>query len=172
MRNLLKRYNVSVLWHFTDERNLPSIRANGLLSWAETVKLGLVVPAPGGNDWSHQADQISGVDNYVHLAFIRNHPMLYVAKNDGRITKPIWVEIDAGVLDLPGVRYTNDVANKAGVPLLDSQQAKSNVDFESLYTFMDWREEDNKNRRLCAEKSEVLVPVAVPINYIRGFHNG
>lgn len=173
MRNLLKSYNVSALWHFTDKRNQASILANGgLLSWVEAVRRRLVVPAPGGNDWSHQADQKFGVDKFVHLAFIKNHPMLHIAKKEGRIESPIWVEIDVSVLDLAGVMYTNDVANKSGVEILSSDQAKTGVDFQALYTRMDWSDEEVMRRRRCAEKSEVLVPTIVPIDYIRDFHNG
>lgn len=173
MRNLLKDYKISKLWHFTDTRNQVSILANGgLLSWAEAARRRLVVPAPGGNEWSHQADERVGVDEFVHLAFIKNHPMLHVAKREGRIENALWVEIDASVLDMGGVMYTSDVSNKAGVTLLNNEQAKARVDLPALYTYMDWNDEQVRNRRRCAEKSEILVPTMVPIEYIRGFHNG
>lgn len=173
MKDLLKSYKTSSLWHFTDASNQTSIIANGgLLSWAEAARRRLAVPAPGGNDWSHDADKRFGVDTFVHLAFIKNHPMLHIAMREGRIKNPVWIEIDTSVLDVAGVMYTNDVSNKSGVGLLSSDQAKTEVDLQALYTYMDWSNEDVKSRRRCAEKSEVLVPTIVSIQYIRGFHNG
>ncbi|MCY1282684.1 ssDNA thymidine ADP-ribosyltransferase, DarT [compost metagenome] len=173
MINALQRYGVTRLWHFTDAKNVKSIRDNnGLLSWAESARRGMTIPAPGGNDWSHDADRLFSVDGYVHLAFVKNHPMLYVARQDGRIENPVWVEIDVSVLAVAGVMYTNDVSNKSGVPLLNPDEARDSVDLEVLYTYMNWRDDDVMRRRRNAEKSEVLVPVMVPIHYIKGFHNG
>jgi hypothetical protein len=42
-------------------------------------------PAHGGNQWSLDADQASGMDEFVHLCFMTGHPMLNHAINDGRI---------------------------------------------------------------------------------------
>ena len=74
-----------VFYHFTDTRNLPSIRAHGLLSMRELRQRGIVV-TPGGNDWSLDADQRSGMDGYVHLCFFKGHPMEWLATQDGRIS--------------------------------------------------------------------------------------
>jgi hypothetical protein len=79
----LQRFGITSFYHFTDTRNLPSIKAHGgLLPWSQIR--GNVV-APGGNDWSHDADAIKGQDNYVHLCFLPEHPMEFVARKDGRI---------------------------------------------------------------------------------------
>jgi hypothetical protein len=57
-------------YHFTDARNLSSIRQYGILSMREIRQRGLIV-APGGNNWSIEADQRSGMDAYVHLGFFQ-----------------------------------------------------------------------------------------------------
>lgn len=115
---------------------------------------------------------LAGVDGYVHLAFSQHHPMLYVAQQEGRITKPIWLKIDLAVLDDTNVRFTNAVSNKSGVLLLDNEQAKTLVDLTALYTFLDFKEDGNKDRKQAAEKSEVLIPKMISPDKILGFVNG
>ena len=80
----LKR--ITLLYHFTDRRNLPSIRKHGgLYPATKLAKKQIEVPAPGGNDWSRDADGMKGVDAYIHVCFRATHPMEYVARAEGRI---------------------------------------------------------------------------------------
>lgn len=173
MKGTLSEYRVSVIWHFTDETNLQSIiEHKGLLSLAETRKRGIVIPAAGGNQWSHDADGYKGVDQYVHLSFLDDHPMLFRAKEAGRITNPVWLKISLDVLDIQGVRYTADVSNKAGVPLLTSDQARESLDLEVMFARTDWKDSQIKERRKLALKSEVLIPDFIPIELILSKKNG
>src|ERR1700678_2645905 len=88
----LKR--VTLLYHFTDRRNLPFIREHGgLYPMTKLRKKNIEVPAPGGNDWSQDADGIKGMDAYVHLCFRATHPMEYVAREAGRIGDTIFLQI-------------------------------------------------------------------------------
>lgn len=155
---LLDSYKITHFWHFTDKSNLPQILEHGLLSLAELARRNISVPKPGGNDWSHNADKFFGVDDYVHLCFTNDHPMCHRAKDEERILEPVWLKIDKSVILDPGVRFTNDVANKSGVLLLDRDQAKLNIDFEVLFKFTDWKDPAIKARLHAARKSEVLVP--------------
>lgn len=173
MNTLLQRYGVNGLWHFTDKSNLNLIELHGgLLSWRESQRRGVVVPSPGGNDWSHDADRLNGVSDYVHLAFLADHPMQFIATQDGRIKEPIWLKIDLSVLLEQGVRYSCDVSNKAGVPMLSPEEAKEQIDFEVLFTRTDWKDPEIQARRRAALKSEVLVPKLIPLDKIIGCFNG
>jgi ssDNA thymidine ADP-ribosyltransferase DarT-like protein len=164
---------IARLFHFTDRRNLPVIRQyGGLLSMAELVKRGIKIPAPGGNDWSHDADGMFGMDRYVHLCFRSTHPMEYLARQDGRIVESIFLEIDPLVLQREGVMFTADVSNKSGIipcPILD---AKDLIDYEVLYTRTDWSNPDIQQRLKQAEKFEILIPKRVPVELIRNMPNG
>lgn len=74
---------IPVLFHFTDRRNLPMIRhLGGLYPYAEMRRRGLDIPAPGGNEWSHDANGLQGLDEYVHLCFRSTHPMEFTARAD------------------------------------------------------------------------------------------
>jgi len=173
MHKLIRKYGLDGVWHFTDKANLTSITQHGgLLPYAELQRRCIDIPAAGGNDWSHEADWRVGVDEYVHAAFIPNHPMLYRAKSDGRITQPCWLKVDVSILFTDGVRFTREMANKSDAKLLTSEDAKSEIDWEVLFTRTDWKDPEIKARRQAAEKSQILIPGFVPLARILGMKDG
>jgi hypothetical protein len=156
------------LYHFTDRRNLDSIRAQGgLHPLSNLVKRGVNIPAPGGNQWSRDADELKGMGRYVHLCFRSNHPMEFLARQDGRIGDSIFLEIHPSVMQFAGVMFTPDVSNKAGVQAVPIAQATELIDFEVLYTRTDWSDQAIQQRLKQAEKYEVLVPCHIPLTHIR-----
>lgn len=173
MQNAIAQYGIDAIWHFTDHANTAKIWENGgLYSFRELQKRNMNIPLPGGNEWSHQEDQHRDLDQFVHLCFLAEHPMLYIARNDGRIRNPIWLKFNIAVLQLPGVMYTAEVANKRGVPLLNAQQAEQQIDFEVLFRYTDWRDPAVQERRRAATKAEILVPNFVPLNFLLAWHHG
>lgn len=167
----LKR--IPVLYHFTDRRNLALIRQlGGLYPLSELRKKGIEVPVPGGNPWSHEANGMKGMDQYVHLCFRSTHPMEFVAREEGRIGDSIFLQVHPEVLQWEGVRFTPDVANKSGVQVYEIDEALEMIDFEVLYTRTDWRNPAIRQRLQQAEKCEVLVPRLIPLELIRNFPNG
>jgi hypothetical protein len=172
MKTIIKRYNISSFWHFTDRSNYESIQKHGLLSLRELERLHIDIPMPSGNDWSHDADRHKGLDAYVHLAFMDDHPMLYGLVQKGRIKGPIWLEIESSVILDTDVLFSDDVSNKSGVEVFDAERAKTEIDFDVLYTFMNWGDPEISQRRQRALKSEILIPRIVPIDKIIGIKNG
>lgn len=169
MQSILTKYKIEGIWHFTDKANLDSIQSNGgLLSLAELERRGIAIAKPGGNQWSHDADKYKGVDQYVHMSFLDNHPMQFAAKRDGRITDPIWIKIDPSILLDKNVLFSCDVSNKAGVNLLTADQAIEQIDFEVLFTRTDWKDPAIQKRLKAAQKSEILIPTMVPFNKLLG----
>ncbi|ASF46696.1 DarT ssDNA thymidine ADP-ribosyltransferase family protein [Methylovulum psychrotolerans] len=173
MKSIISKYKtLEGVWHFTDHANLESIKQHGLLALSELEKRGITIPAPGGNEWSHDADKMKKLDKYVHLAFVDEHPMAYRAREDGRIKNLIWLKIDASVILGGDVYFCADVANKSGVSVLTAEQAKDHIDFEVLFTYMDWRDPAIQNRRQSAKKAQILVPKMIPIDKILMVKNG
>jgi hypothetical protein len=164
---------IAFLYHFTDRRNLPLIRSHGgLYPLADLVSRNIEVPAPGGNDWSRDADNLKGMGHYVHLCFRATHPMKYAARQSGRIQDTIFLQIHASVLRFPDVRFTSDVANKSGVESVPIAEAANLIDYEVLYSYTDWKNPEIKQRLKQAEKCEVLVPAFIPLELIRNLDNG
>lgn len=165
----LSIYKVPCFFHFTDERNLDSIRATGgLCSLARLRTLGIKPPASGGNDWSQDADAMYGLDEYVHLCLTSEHPMEWVARQEGRIRTSRFLQIDPKVLLNEGIKLCPGVSNKSDVPILDFEESLSAMDFQVIYTRTDWRDPEIKARRAIAKKYELLVPDFIPIELIRG----
>lgn len=159
---------IPLLYHFTDRRNLDLIRKHGgLHPMTDLEKMGVTVPAAGGNQWSREADERKGMGSYVHLCFRSNHPMEFIARQEGRIADTIFLEIHPSVMHFKGVRFTQDVANKASVESVPIMEAAELIDFEVLYTRTDWSDPTIQQRLKQAEKYEVLVPCCIPLKYIR-----
>lgn len=86
----LKQYGVERLYHFTDRANLPSIIKNrGLLSWGDCKEKGIEIAVPGGDSSSRMYDKMDNLHHYVRLSFTNQHPMMFVAKREGRIKTPV-----------------------------------------------------------------------------------
>ena len=94
--------------------------------------------------------------------------MLFNAKEEGRIEKPIWLKIKIDILKTKGVLYTDAVSNKSGVSALDKDEALKTLDFEAISEFIPFDIEGNHARKSRAEKYEILVPDYVPLEYIEG----
>ena len=158
---------VAWLYHFTDSRNLPSIQElGGLWSTAKLREMGVKFHT-GGNQHSLDADEMFGMDQYVHLCFTTQHPLAYIARNDGRIDKLQWLYIDdpAAVFEIEGVQYCAEVSNKSGAELYSIGHARETFDDVALYDYLDWNLGDNYARRVAAEKCEILVPDHLPLKY-------
>jgi len=162
------------LFHFTDRRNLPSIKTTGgLFSHARLKEMGIEIPAPGGNDWSHQADAYKGMDQYVHLCLRPTHPMEHAARVDGRIVSSIFLSIRTDVLQIEGARFTAGVSNKADVEVYSIEEAMGIIDFDMLYGgWKNWSDPEIQARLQKVEKYEILVPDHVPIDQILNCPNG
>lgn len=168
-----QQHSVKALFHFTDVENVPFIRKHGgLYSRLELQKRKIVVPKPGGNDWSKDADARIGGDRYVHLCLRNSHPMEYQAKKAGHIGETLFLEIDPEVRNLPGVMYSHGVSNKAGISLISMKEALAQIDFPVLYTRTDWNDPAIKERLKLASKCEILIPDHVALKYIRNLPNG
>jgi len=162
---------VTWLYHFTDRRNLTLIwDLDGLWSTAKLKEMGVEF-YPGGNQHSLDADEMVGMDQYVHLCFKSNHPMEYLAKQDGRIEKTLWIYIEdaASVRKMDGVLFCPGVSNKSGMETCSIKEAGKKIDVVALYDYLDWSVRENYERRLAAEKCEILVPEHLPLNYFKRY---
>ena len=157
---------IRYLYHFTDQRNLASIRDNGgLHSTANLRKMGFDTFHPGGNDVSLEADRRFGMDRFVHLCFNTNHPLEYLARQDGRIQRTAWLYVDPSILNEKGVLFCPGVSNRTDIEPVPISEAADLIDFEVLYTRTDWNDPAVYARRQAAEKCEILVPDAVPFKF-------
>ncbi len=166
LQETLDFYNIDKIWHFTDISNVPSILEHGLLSLKIIEKLDISVSCFGADKLSHDLDRYYGLDKYIHLSFIKEHPMCYKKKLHGDIPNPIWLAIDVSVLFDTGVYFATDVANKTGVSCHDIKKLEQKADIEVLWGKTDWSDSKIKKRRLSAKRGEIMIPNKIKLENI------
>ena len=161
---VLDRHGITKLYHFTDRDNLESIIANGgLYSWADCDNRGITIAKPGGSSQSRSLDRRDGLQNYVRVCFTRQHPMMFVAMNDGRISNPVILEIDLDVVFWKGTMYADRNATKNGARIGSDINALKRIHFQSVKA--------DKHFDLDVDEqpffqAEILVPNCIPLEYI------
>jgi hypothetical protein len=167
---VLQENGITILYHFTDRVNIASIKQNGgLFSWHYCDINGIDILRPGGSFQSRQNDTTNGKRDFVRLAFNKEHPMLYIAQKDERITSPVWLEIkiDVAFWELTEFADKNAAAFKLYTPNIGKDlQFLKNIRFDILN-----KAKTHKHYKLAEEEkpynqAEVLVKTWIPIEFI------
>ncbi len=116
------------------------------------------------------ADRRTGMDRYVHLCFFREHPMEWLAKQDGRIRESRFLKIHPSIIRSPGTLITDRVSNKADAWPQPAEQMMEKLDLEIIYTQTDWKDPKIQARLKAARLCEILVPNHVGISLIKNAH--
>ena len=168
---ILDQQGIKKLYHFTDRENLESIIKNGgLYSWMDCERKGIKIAKPGGGSTSRQLDSGRNLENYVRVSFTTQHPMMYVAMKDGRISNPVILEIDPEIIYWRDTCYSNMNATihrikpNIGESLPDFKQ----IHFQSVkvHKHFDLPEEEQPYFQ-----AEVLVKNFIPLEYIKNIGN-
>ena len=168
---ILDQHKIVKLYHFTDRDNLESIIKNGgLYSWMDCERKAIKINKPGGSDASRQLDSSRNLEDYVRVSFTTQHPMMYVAMKDGRISNPVILEIDPEVIywietlyaNLNAARYT--IKPNIGPTISDFKQ----IHFQSVkaHKHFDLPEEEQPYFQ-----AEILVKNFIPLEYIKNIGN-
>ncbi len=159
---VLEEHRIKHLYHFTDSRNLGSIRKHGgLYSWWRCKQMGIEVPAPGSDRRSREMDCENKLQDYVRLSFSHLHPMKHVARKEGRVKNIKTLVIDTSVIYLEPTLFSNVNAN--------DREARVGGNFESFQQVKfdiatgRWRGEIEKK----LFQAEVLVKSHVPLDMIK-----
>ncbi len=161
-REALERHRIEHLYHFTDSRNLPSIRERGgLFSWLQCRRRGINIAAPGGDYTSRRLDVRNGLEDYVRLSFNAAPPMMFRALREGRICDVEVLRVDPSVVYLAGTLFSDANANAAGATVGGDLQSLERVRFD-VAKRTDRTSEYEKRYR----QAEVLVKGHLPISLI------
>lgn len=166
---ILDQNGITKLYHFTDRENLDSIiRNGGLFSWGDCVEKRIAVSRPGGSDASHQIDRGYGLQKYVRVCFTKEHPMMYVAMKDGRISNPVVLEIDLDVIYGKDTQYADRNAAKTGMNVGGTLDDFKKIHFQAVKArkHFDLPEEEQM-----FFQAEVLVKNFIPLEYIKNIGN-
>lgn len=111
-------------------------------------------------------DERAGLDRYVRLCFVSEHPMEYRARERGDMVDPVFVNVSNAVLNHPEIRISSGVPFQAGVQLHSLSEAIDNLDLDVLLKWKDWRDPTIFKRRQLALKYEILVPDRIAPQFI------
>ena len=156
---MLRNNGVQSLFHFTDATNLASIREHGLLPWKKIEKDHIECKM-NSSTLSHELDTRKGLEEYIRLSFCRNHPMMFQALKDKRITRPVILEINLQVVSRPGVLFCERNAAASGA---ETSANPNVIRFEVVKKHYGAVSNEDKP----FYQGEVLVPVSVPPHLIR-----
>lgn len=135
-KNILEQNHITKLYHFTDRDNLENIIKNGgLYSWKDCEERGINIPKPGGGgpgspSWS--LDKRDNLEHYVRVSFTMNHPMMYVAMNEDRISNPVILEIDPEVIYDEDTKYADRNAVRNGAHVGGSLEDFKKIHFQTI----------------------------------------
>jgi hypothetical protein len=170
-KTILDQHKITKLYHFTDRDNLESIIKNGgLYSWMDCDRKGIKIAKPGGGNLSRQLDCSRNLQDYVRVSFTTQHPMMYVAMQDGRISNPVILEIDPEVVFWKDSRYSN---MNATIQRLTPNIGNTLEDFKKIHfqsvkvrKHFDLPEDEQPYFQ-----AEVLVKSFIPLEYIKNIGN-
>ena len=166
---ILDQQGIKKLYHFTDRDNLESIIKNGgLYSWGDCEDKGIKIAKPGGGLLSRDLDRKDSLQHYVRVSFTTQHPMMYVAMQDGRLSNPVILEIDPEVIYWNDSKYANVNATRSGARKGGSIDDFKSIHFQSVKArkHFDLPEEEQPYFQ-----AEVLVKNFIPLEYIKNIRN-
>lgn len=168
-KKLIEQHHITTLYHFTDRENLESIIKNGgLYSWADCSQKGISISKPGGSLDSRNLDKRDNLQNFVRVSFVREHPMMYVAMNDGRISNPVVLEIDPEVIYWQDSLYADRNATKNGALVGSSIDDFSQLHFNSFKAKKHFDLDADEQKFY---QAEVLVKNHIPLQFIKNIGN-
>lgn len=164
-RKYLNQNEITKIYHFTDYSNVESIIKNGgLFSWYACKVNGIEIKKPGGSQMSRQLDMKDNLGNYVRLSFTPDNPMMYAALKDGRISRPVILELEPELIYWHGTKYSNVNATKRNKILGDT------IEFFKAIRFSILKKGDylrlSKDEKPFYQ-AEILVKEKIPLNMIR-----
>lgn len=169
---ILSQNRITKLYHFTDRDNLESIiRNGGLYSWKDCEERGITIPKPGGGgagstSWS--LDQRKGLERYVRVSFTTQHPMMFVAMNENRISNPVILEIDPEVIYDDETKYSDRNATRNGAQVGGSLDDFKNIHFSTVKARNHFDLDADEQQFY---QAEVMVKNFIPLKYITNIAN-
>jgi len=156
-----KQNGIFEFYHYTDTRNLNSILQNlGIYSLNEMDRKGINY---------EQGSETREMPDYVRMSYTKNHPLMYVSQNKGRIINVKVFEIDINVAALRKTKFTN--VNAARTSTYPTVKTGSDLNFIKHNVKLNIVKQLNHFNLTAEEKpyyqAEIMVKDHVEIEYIK-----
>lgn len=159
----LRCNGIRKLYHFTDKRNLTSIRIRGgLLSCQYLNSKNISVPNMGGD--YHAAFSDFSLKDYVRTSFCSNLPMAYkLWQRNNRQIELVLLEIDLEVATFEHTKFSDNNASASVCNFGDDLEfIQSNIDLAATKLSRCRSDDPDFGPR----QAEVMVKTFIPIRYI------
>jgi len=161
IRETLSNFGINSIYHFTDKANLKSIEKYGIQSLFNIESKHINVSHYGAESLSHDLDRKRGLDKFVHISFIQDHPMYHVAKKRNTIITPVWIELDLSILFDDRTLFCDKVANQNNANIFKLKKIFKYINFETLVYEKDF------SKKVEARKAEIMINDSININLIK-----
>jgi len=156
-----KQNGIFEFYHYTDTRNLNSILQNlGIYSLNEMDRKGINY---------EQGSETREMPDYVRMSYTKNHPLIYVSQNKGRIINVKVFEIDINVAALRKTKFTN--VNAARTSTYPTVKTGSDLNFIKQNVKLNIVKQPNHFNLTEEDKpfyqAEIMVKDHVEIEYIK-----
>lgn len=171
-KNVLEQHGIKTLYHFTDRDNLASIiQHGGLYSWKDCEERGISITKPGGGgkgSLSWGLDQSKKLEHYTRVSFTRNHPMMYVAMKENRISNPVVLEIDVEVIYEADTLFADCNATRNDVNIGQTLEDFKRIHFEKVKRLNHFDLDESEQKYY---QAEVLIKHCIPLKAITNIGN-
>ncbi len=159
---LLEIKGIKYFYHFTDKKNIKSIKDNrGLYSWCECGKKGIKIINQGGNELSRNLDVNKGLQDYVRLSLYENLPMKHILQRRNKKFEPINIMIKKEVLYIKDTLISDKNATDNNAIIGSVKNCIDNIRFDIINNGK-WKNEIEKQ----FIQAEVLIKNHIPLEYI------
>lgn len=166
IKDYLEANNVFFFFHFTDIRNIDSIKENGgLYSWRYCEEHNIKIENAGGDETSRSLDKRHKLEDYVRLSFCTDHPMAWRLKQDGSTL--VLLKIKSEVAWLQGTLFSDLNATDNNHHHGPSIEDLKRIDINATRSHYLSKESDLFKKH----QAEVLVKTWVPLEYIVNIDN-
>ena len=117
---------------------------------------------------SRDLDRRDNLQHYVRICFTKQHPMLFVAMNDGRISNPVILEIDPEVVEWEDTKFADRNATRTGANVGGSLDDLKRIHFNSVKAKKHFDLDDDEQPFY---QAEVLVKNFIPLKFITNIGN-
>lgn len=161
-KKYLSDNGIRYFYHFTDRRNLQSIKeCGGLYSWKYCEEHDISIPYPGGDSTSRSLDSRHGLSDYVRLSFCNDHPMKWVLEQKGYNMVLLQVSIEVACLEgtlFSDINATDNTHRHGGnfedLQMINIAATKQNYVSKTSPIFKQ-------------HQAEVMVKTFIPLEYIK-----
>jgi len=120
--------SVDFLYHFTDLRNIPSIRKHGLLSWKNIISRKIIC-FPSSSNQSREIDRRKNLHGYVRLCLRPWHRMADMAIKEERVKKLAWLKVNGNMINWRTTLFSDtNAASKTATINVNPETALDSAD--------------------------------------------